>query len=361
MALTLGRRNEMRVRLKGINRVTKRLADGTKVTYFYAWKGGPRLDGAPGTPEFHASYNAAAATRRAAPEGQLQSVLDKFQRSSDFLDLAEKTRSDYKKHIRAIESEYGDFPLGALSDRRTRGEFLAWRDRIGVTSRRQADYRFSVLARTLSWAFDRGLVPLNPCERPGRLYRSGRADITWTDADAAAFYAKAPAHLHLALTLALWTGQRQGDLLKLTWAAYDGTHIRVTQGKTGVRVVVPVGAPLKLALDAAKQALSSIAEGKPRPITILATEGGTAWTESGFRASWRKACAKAGVSGVTFHDLRGTAVTRLAVAGCTVPEIASLTGHSMKDAETIVARYMSRDQALAESAIRKLEGGVTPN
>lgn len=182
----------MRVRLKGINRITKRLADGSSVTYYYAWKGGPRLDGTPGSPEFHAAYNAAVAARRVTPEGQLQSVLDRFQRSSTFLDLADKTRVDYKKHIRAIEAEFGDFPISALLDRGSRGVFLDWRDRIGVTSRRQADYRFSLLARILSWGFDRGLVPLNPCERPGRLYRSGRADKIWTDADVAAFYAKAP-------------------------------------------------------------------------------------------------------------------------------------------------------------------------
>jgi hypothetical protein len=38
----------VRVRLKGINQVTKVLKDGTTVTYWYAWKGGPRLDGEPG-------------------------------------------------------------------------------------------------------------------------------------------------------------------------------------------------------------------------------------------------------------------------------------------------------------------------
>ena len=37
-----------------------------------------------------------------------------------------------------------------------------------------------------------------------------------------------------------------------------------------------------------------------------------------------------GVSGVAFHDLRGTAVTRLALAGCTEAEIASITGPSLK-------------------------------
>ena len=60
--------------------------------------------------------------------------------------------------------------------------------------------------------------------------------------------------------------------------------------------------------------------------------------------------------GVTFHDLRGTAVTRLALVGCTVPEIAAITGHSLRDVGAILgAHYFNRDPALAESAIRKLE------
>jgi hypothetical protein len=53
----------MRIRLKGINSVPKRLADGTRRTYWYAWKGGPALRGEPGTPEFVASYNEAVATK----------------------------------------------------------------------------------------------------------------------------------------------------------------------------------------------------------------------------------------------------------------------------------------------------------
>jgi integrase len=346
----------MRVRLKGLNRVTKRLSDGSSVTYYYAWKGGPRLTGKPGSPEFIASYNEAIGSRKLAPAGVLRTVLDAYESSSDFAALADRTRADYKKHLRAIAAEFGDFPLAAISDRRTRGEFLAWRDRIATTSRRTADYRFGVFARSLSWAFNRGLTSLNPLERPGRLYRSNRNESVWTDDDEAAFLAKAPAHLHLALTLALWTGQRQGDLLRLTWTAYDGQTIRLKQRKTGVRVAIPVGAPLKAALDAAK-------ENKKDAVTILTTAGGHSWTESGFRASWRKACVKAGVVDVTFHDLRGTAVTRLALAECSVAEIATITGHSLRDVGAILdSAYLNRDSGLAASAIRKLETRTkTPN
>ncbi len=48
--------------------------------------------------------------------------------------------------------------------------------------------------------------------------------------------------------------------------------------------------------------------------------------------------------GVTFHNLRGTAVVALALAGCTVPEIASITGHSLADAEALLTKhYLGRD------------------
>lgn len=343
----------MRVRLKGINRVTKRLADGSQRTYYYAWKGGPQLPGKPGDPEFIAAYNAAVASRVRPAPGVLMSILQGFQASSDWDDLAPRTRRDYVGLIKIIEKKFGDFPLSALSDPRTRGVFMDWRDTRAKASRRQADYGWQVLARILSWAHGRGLVLANPCERGGRLYRGSRAAFVWTDADEAAFLAGAPKHLHLALILALWTGQRQGDLLRLTWQQYDGKVIRLQQGKTAARVQIPVGAPLKAALDADR--------GKAGH--ILLNSDGAPWTADGFRSSWRKACGAAGVVGVTFNDLRGTAVTRLAIAGCTVPQIATITGHSLRDVGAILdSNYLDRDPALAEEAIRKLEGRTkSPN
>jgi len=45
--MTNGRHRRMRVRLKGINSLTTTLADGTVKTYWYAWKGGPRINAEP--------------------------------------------------------------------------------------------------------------------------------------------------------------------------------------------------------------------------------------------------------------------------------------------------------------------------
>jgi len=227
----------VRVPLKGINSVTKRLADGTERTYWYAWKGGPPLKGKFGSPEFHASYNEAVARKIAPQEGVLLSVLMRFQETREFLDLAQRTRDDYVAKIKTIENEFGDFPVRALSDKRARGIFKEWRDKLALKSRRQADYAWVVLARVLSVALDRGWIDANPCERGGRLYHGTRADKIWTADDEAGFLKSAPAHLHLPLLLALWTGQSQGDLLRLPWSAYDGTHLHFRRrAKTGRRI-----------------------------------------------------------------------------------------------------------------------------
>lgn len=83
---------------------------------------------------------------------------------------------------------------------------------------------------------------------------------------------------------------------------------------------------------------------------------GMPWTSDGFRSSWSKACDKAGIIGLTFHDLRGSAVVRLALVDATVPQIATFTGHSLRDVEAILdAHYLGRDTELAEIAVMKLE------
>jgi integrase len=122
--------------------------------------------------------------------------------------------------------------------------------------------------------------------------------------------------------------------------------MRLRQSKTGRPVSFKVGAPLKAVLDITP---------KVSPL-ILTSSTNKPWTGGGFRASWRIAQEAAGIVGVTFNDLRGTAVTRLALVGCTEAEIAAITGHSLRDVRSILdAHYLHRDPALADAAITKLE------
>ena len=336
----------MRVRLKGVHSATKKLADGTRRTYYYAWKNGPRIDAEPGTPEFVTAYTEAHKSRKQPAKGTLKALIAYYRGTAEFERLKPSTRKDYVRYIGMIEEKFGTMPIAAIEHPKARGVFKEWRDSMAHKPR-MADLAWSVLARILSVAKDRGKISVNPCERGGRLYKANRNDPLWTDDLIVHFNAVASEPLKLALLAALWTGQRQGDLLQLTWSAYDGEKIRLAQDKGGSRVPVPVGTPLKEALDSRRRGAN---------LQILTKSRGQPWTPNGFRASWKKACKKAGVSGVTFHDLRGTAVTRLAVAGASVPQIAAVTGHSLKSVEQILqAHYLGADQRLAEAAIQALE------
>ena len=78
---------------------------------------------------------------------------------------------------------------------------------------------------------------MNPCERGGRLYAADRVDAIWTEEMIGRAVGGLPQELRWAFVLALWTGQRQGDLLRLPWSAFDGQQIRFHQSKTGRRLV----------------------------------------------------------------------------------------------------------------------------
>jgi integrase len=341
----------------GFHKDTKKLADGSRVSYWYAWKGGPRLPGQPGSREFREAYKAAIVNRREDIERPrartLESIVDGYLDSENFRSRAERTKTDYRKLARLVVANFGDLELDALAGERIRGKFLDWRDVLAKRSLRQADYAWTFLNIVLNWGKARAKIAVNPCAdaKVRKLYNESRVDKTWSDAQVEAFALRASDGLRLALNLALWTGQRQGDLLALPWSAYDGRYIRLAQGKSGgrIKVTIPVAGPLKAALDATPRQ-------SPR---MLVNSDGVPWTPDGFRVMWLKTCKRAGVLGVTFHDLRGTAVTRLAVAGATEPQIATITGHTLARVRSILdANYLHRDVRLAEEAIRKLEAYV---
>ena len=96
-------------------------------------------------------------------------------------------------------------------------------------------------------------IPINPCERGGQLYRTDRTDRLWTESDLARLLSIASPEMELTVLLALGTGQRQGDLLRLRWSDYDGKHIRLRQSKLGQAVVVRIGGLLKARLDASQR------------------------------------------------------------------------------------------------------------
>ena len=337
----------MRVPLKGLHKVKKRLAGGKTQTYYYAWRGGPRLmvdpiiDPAGFVSEFHAISKAAVQPDK----DSLAGLIVQYKTSPAYTDLSAVSQRDYDPFLAQLSSEFGDMPIIALNEHGARSVFKDWRDTMAQTPRK-ADRAWAVVKRVFSWALDMELITRNPCTGGGRLWKGTRADIIWTDEQIELANKALSDNLIQALMLALWTGQRQGDILNLTWSAYDGQHIRLKQSKTGKRVTIRVYSTLKTMLDSMDK----------QSVTILTSSQGTPWTSDGFKTSWGRAIKRAGITGVTFHDLRGTFITKARRSGATVEEIAAASGHSIKDVTRVLeAHYLAHDEQTNDAVILKME------
>lgn len=346
----------VRANIRGVFCTYKTLRSGERRTYWYHRATGKRLRGEPGAAQFVKDFAEAEKLTADRHTGTFNGLVREFTLSAEFTSkLSASTQADYKRLLTYAEVEFGSMPIAALEDRRVRADFLGWRDRVAKEKGlRGADYRVSAVSAMLTWAEERGKIGVNHLRHFKRLYHSDRSELIWLLEHVEAFMHAAPLELQRAMILALHTGQRQGDLLRLTWAAYDGTAITLRQGKSrrsgraGKLVTIPCTKALRRMLDKMKRDTPH----------ILTMANGRPWKAYTFRHDWAEARDKAGIKDLHFHDLRGTAVTMLAEAGATVPEIAAITGHSMAHVAAILERYLARTRALADAAIEKFENAT---
>lgn len=336
----------VRASLPGINTTKKSLKDGSIRLYYYHRATGQRLRGKPGSPEFLRDYAAAEKLMQDRHAGTLNGLIRDYSLSPEFGRLRESTRKEYGRMLAKIELQFGRMPLAALDDPRVRQDFMAWRATVArENGEREADNRLSVMSAMLTWARENGIVFNNHVAGFRRLHKADRSNMIWLPEHIDAFMKAAPVELQRALILALHTGQRQGDLLRLTWSNYSDGWIGLRQGKTGRAVELPCTAALRATLDAIPR----------ESAVILTTKTGRPWKPRYFKAQWEAASKAAGITDLHFHDLRGTAVTMLAEAGCTHMQIASITGHSLKHVSTILDRYLARTRVLAGEAVTLFE------
>lgn len=336
----------VKAKITGINTIRKRLSDGTVRTYYYHRATGAPLNGKPGSPEFLRDYTAAEKLLLDRHAGTFNGLVRDYTLSPEFGKLRDSTQREYRRMLTKAESKFGNMPLAALEDPRVRQDFMTWRAEVAKASgEREGDNRLSVISAMLTWARENGQVFENHIAGFRRLHSVNRADMIWLPEHIHAFMGVAPVEMQRALILALHTGQRQGDLLRLGWGNYDGAYIALRQGKTGRKVEIPCTAALRRMLDGLDR----------KTAVLLTTKTDRPWKPRYFKAQWEIASKQAGITDLHFHDLRGTAVTMLAEAGCTTPQIAAITGHSIKTVTTIIDKYLSRTRALAGEAVTLFE------
>lgn len=101
--------------------------------------------------------------------------------------------------------------------------------------------------------------------------------------------------------------------------------------------------------------LDSYVAADPEALLFTASNA-TPLRRTKFRSRWLRACKKAKVTGLHFHDLRGSGATLAATQGATIAELMNRLGHK---SATAAMRYqhatLERDRALADAMGKAIE------
>jgi integrase len=279
--------------------------------------------------------------------------------TSLFKTRAAETQRTQRNILKNFAAEFGSDPL-YRTDHNGRRTMLLTREHMQTIVNGKASTPFAqrnflnTVHVMFQWAAAEGRIPFNPTlgVRREKIKTSGYR--TWSEAEIAQFEAKHPigTKARLALALLLYTGQRRGDVVGLGQRHVDGDLLVMDQGKTEggeeAHLEIPVHPKLREIIDATPMVGAK---------TFLVTQFGKPYTAPGFGNWFRELCVEAGCHGVSAHGLRKACARRLAEIGCTVNQIASITGHAtLKE----VARYTNaadRKRMAREAMAKLIKGG----
>lgn len=261
-------------------------------------------------------------SRKEAEQTSLNEALDRYERE---VTPAKKGAAQERLRIRAWKRD----PLAARSLAGIRGSDLAeWRDKrlAGGTSPTTIrndlaviSHLFSVATRewgmeSLSNPVEKIRLPAVPRARDRRLDHRPDENGETEEARLLASCDDGPAWLGPMVRLALETGMRQGELLALRWQNIDMDRkaAKLLDTKNGERRDVPLSSTAITVLEALPRNLNGMVFSIKTMAVVHA---------------FQRACKKAGIEDLRFHDLRHEATSRLFEKGLNPMEVASITGH----------------------------------
>ena len=301
------------------------------------------LPGLPWSPQFMEVYQAALSGQplqigvNKTKPGTVSAVIIAYYHDQSFVALAPNTQRPLRSILERFRDEHGDKRIVSLQ----RQHITA----LLKTKKRFAARHWLKAIRTLmKFAIEIGLREDNPAAGVKLPNLKTDGYHTWTEAEIEQFEIRhgLGTRARLALALLLYTGQRRGDVVRLGRQHIREGFMHLRQQKTGIELAIPIHATLA----------AIIAETPAEHLTLLTTQTGKPFSAAGFGNWFRDRCNEAGLLHCSAHGLRKAAARRLAEAGCTMHEIAAITGHASLSE---VQRYTkAADQKrLALSAMEK--------
>ncbi len=164
-----------------------------------------------------------------------------------------------------------------------------------------------VLKAILNDARRLGMISVNPADRV-KLPRVNNELVRYLTTEQESLLLKhLPATYHDIVRLAIHTGMREGELLRLTWSDIDWVSrtLSIRDPKSGKDERIPLNSIAHSLLLTRKQA----ADQSAATARVFAHDG------SRLRRTFAAAVTKAGLAPFRFHDLRHTFASRLAMSG----------------------------------------------
>ena len=175
-------------------------------------------------------------------------------------------------------------------------------------------------------------------------FKTGSQGIhTWTLDEVAQFEARHPvgSKARLAFALALYTGQRRGDLHRLGRHFEKDHLLKFVQEKNCNRKPVTAYVPI---LPALRRIIDASPTGD---LVYLVQANGRPYKKESFGNLFRKWCREAGLPHCSAHGLRKACVVRLITEGCTPHQIMAITGHqTLKEVDRYAREYLRESAAL---------------
>lgn len=273
------------------------------------------------------------------PPGSIGWVVKTYRESDEYQALAKGTTKYYKRVLADVETMKASLPFSAFT-RRVVIEF------VNTYSRGMRAQVAAVLNNLFNVAMYHGYATENYA-RALRLKSKKRREQVFTELEAQAWLDHCQdAAMRLAFMILRYAVQRPGDVLKMTWAQYNGDTIKLRQQKTGKLLEVPCHLELKAALDEAKKST--------RHVNIV-SEGLKALSYSRFCVRFRRIADGASLEKHQARDLRRTAAVRMAEGGANTIQIAAIAGWSIEYTTNILETYLPRNVEMARAGVLKWE------
>lgn len=212
-----------------------------------------------------------------------------------------------------------------------------------------ANHLISVAKTLINWGIPREFSEGNPCLAIAKFATEEGGARPWPIWAYGLIEAHARVDLRRAVWLARYTGQRQGDVIRMGKQDLEDGGINVIQQKTGKELWIPLHADLK-------EEMKRWEVGPPW--FFVQTPKGDGYDAERFRAAWTRLmnatpAGRIRRDGFTFHGLRASSVENLREAGCDDRGVGAITGMS----PAMITRYsrFADQKKLAKAAIHRLE------